>query len=78
VRRDRYRVAASHDGYIAGPTGEIDWILNDPSIDFASVYSDFDTVLPRPSHVRADATAWRASLAGWLASLCVFEDARSK
>ena len=45
MRRVRYRVAASLDGYIAGPTGEIDWIIHDPSIDFASVYSGFDTVL---------------------------------
>jgi dihydrofolate reductase len=45
MRRVRYRVAASLDGYIAGPNGEIDWIVHDPTIDFASVYSGFDTVL---------------------------------
>jgi dihydrofolate reductase len=45
VRRVHYRVAASLDGFIAGPKGEIDWIVHDPSVDFASVYSGFDTVL---------------------------------
>ena len=45
MRRVRYRVAASLDGYIAGPSGEIDWIVQDPSVDFDAVYSGFDTVL---------------------------------
>jgi dihydrofolate reductase len=41
----RYRVVASLDGYIAGPTGEVDWIVPDPAIDLASVYAGVDTVL---------------------------------
>jgi len=45
MRPVRYRVAASLDGYIAGPNGEIDWIVPDPTVDFASIYKDFDTVL---------------------------------
>jgi dihydrofolate reductase len=40
-----YRAATSLDGYIAGPNGEIDWIVPDPTIDFAEIYSGFDTVL---------------------------------
>ena len=45
MRRVRYRVAASLDGYIAGPKGEIDWIVPDPTMDFTSVYASFDTAL---------------------------------
>ena len=45
MRRVHYRVAASLDGFIAGPNGEVDWIVHDPSVDFAAVYSGFDTVL---------------------------------
>ena len=45
MRRVRYRVAASLDGYIAGPNGEIDWIVHDPDVDFAEIFSGFDTAL---------------------------------
>ena len=45
MRRVRYRVAASVDGYIAGPAGEIDWMVADPTVDFPTLYAEFDTVL---------------------------------
>ncbi len=45
MRPIRYNVAASLDGYIAGPNGEFDWIIMDPSIDFAALFKDFDTLL---------------------------------
>lgn len=44
-RRVRYSVAMSLDGYIAGPKGEYDWIVMDPDIDFAEIFSEFDTLL---------------------------------
>ena len=44
-RRLRYQVAVSLDGFIAGPNGEYDWIVMDPSIDFASLFSEFDTAV---------------------------------
>jgi dihydrofolate reductase len=45
LRRVRYRVAMSLDGFIAGPNGEIDWIVPDPGVDFATIYAGFDTAL---------------------------------
>jgi len=45
MRRVRYSVAMSLDGYVAGPRGEIDWIIMDPDIDFATLASSFDTML---------------------------------
>jgi dihydrofolate reductase len=44
-RRLRYGVAMSLDGFIAGPGGEYDWIVADPSIDFAAMYRAFDTAV---------------------------------
>jgi dihydrofolate reductase len=41
--RIRYHVAASLDGYIAGPEGEYDWIVKEPSIDFSAIFGQFDT-----------------------------------
>ena len=39
MRQLRYSVAASLDGFIAGPNGEFDWITMDPEIDFAAMYA---------------------------------------
>lgn len=41
MRRIRFSVAVSLDGYIAGPNGEYDWIPMDPDIDFAAMYAGF-------------------------------------
>jgi dihydrofolate reductase len=41
VRQLRYSVAASLDGFIAGPHGEYDWIPVDPDIDFEVMYAGF-------------------------------------
>jgi dihydrofolate reductase len=35
----------SLDGFIAGPNGESDWIVTDPTIDFNSLFKRFDTIL---------------------------------
>jgi dihydrofolate reductase len=45
MRRIRYAVATSLDGYIAGPKGEADWIIMDPEIDFRAIFDQFDTFL---------------------------------
>ena len=44
-RRLRYQVAVSLDGFIAGPKGEHDWIVMDPSIDFRALFGEFDTAV---------------------------------
>ncbi len=45
MRRVRYSVVMSLDGYIAGPKGEADWITTDPDFDFSAIFSQFDTIL---------------------------------
>jgi dihydrofolate reductase len=47
MRRVRYSVAMSLDGYIAGPAGEADWIVMDPEIGsrFGEFVAQFDTLL---------------------------------
>lgn len=43
MRRLRYQVACSLDGYIAGPNGEYDWITEEPTLDLEALYASFDT-----------------------------------
>lgn len=43
MRRVRYQVAMSLDGYIAGPNGEYDWIVEEKEIDFTGLFAQFDT-----------------------------------
>src|SRR5579872_2772697 len=45
MRKIRYLVAMSVDGFIAGPNGEADWIGVDPEIDFPAIWAQFDTLL---------------------------------
>ena len=57
VRRVRYQVATSLDGYIAGPKGEYDWIIHDPEIDFRVLFAQFDTLLMGRSTYELTASA---------------------
>ena len=45
MRRVIYGCAMSLDGYVAGPNGEYDWIVTDPSIDFVARMAKFDALL---------------------------------
>src|SRR2546428_13747595 len=70
MRRVRYAVAASLDGYIAGPNGEADWIIMDPAIDFNSFFKQFDTVLLGRRTFEAMASSGNAGMPGM--KTCVF------
>jgi len=64
MRRIRYHVAMSLDGYIAGPKGEADWITPDPEVDFATLFNEFDTALVGRRTFEAMVAAGRASIPG--------------
>jgi dihydrofolate reductase len=52
MRKIRYAVAMSVDGYIAGPNGEADWIGLDPEVDCAAISAQFDTLLMGRANLR--------------------------
>jgi dihydrofolate reductase len=64
MRRLRYSVVMSLDGYIAGPKGEADWIIMDPEVDFTAIFSQFDTMLVGRRTFDAMVAAGRASMPG--------------
>ena len=70
MRQLRYSVAASLDGYVAGPDGEFDWIVIDPEIDFAAMYAGFSgLVMGRRSYevfVATGGAVYEKGLAGAL------------
>ena len=45
MRRVRYQVACSLDGYIAGPDDDFSWIIPEPTFDFTALYAQFDTLV---------------------------------
>jgi dihydrofolate reductase len=45
MRRVRYQVACSLDGFIAGPHDEFDWIPPEPAFDFEGLDAQFDVLL---------------------------------
>jgi len=65
MRKIRYGVAMSLDGYIAGPNGEADWIVIDPDVNFAEIWAQFDTLLMgRRTYEAAIARLGKASFQG--------------
>lgn len=45
MRQLVYSAATSLDGFIAGPKGEFDWIIQDPTIDFGEIFRQYDTAV---------------------------------
>lgn len=64
MRRIRYSVAMSLDGYIAGPRGEFDWIKMDPDFDVNALFKQFDTIVAGRGTFEPMAAAGRTSMPG--------------
>ncbi|HEY7327292.1 MAG TPA: dihydrofolate reductase family protein [Gemmataceae bacterium] len=64
MRRVRYCVAMSLDGYIAGPKGEYDWLIMDPEMDFGALWAEFDTFLIGRKTFETMARAGRSRMHG--------------
>src|SRR5690242_16099835 len=64
MRRMRYSVATSLDGYIAGPKGEFEWIKTDPDFNFSAVFKQFDTIVAGRGTFEPMVAAGRASMPG--------------
>ena len=62
--RIRHLVAASLDGFIAGPNGEADWIPMDPDVDFGAIFSQFDTIFVGRRTFEGMARAGMATMPG--------------
>jgi dihydrofolate reductase len=66
MKKIRYGVAMSLDGYIAGPNGEADWIVADPEVNFAEIWAQFDTLLMgRGTYAPAVARLGQSSMEGF-------------
>lgn len=64
MRRLRYCVAMSLDGFIAGPKGDTDWISMEPGFDFSAWFREFDTILVGRRTFEPMAAAGRTSMPG--------------
>jgi dihydrofolate reductase len=64
MRRVRYAVAMSLDGYIAGPKGEYDWLTGNPEMNFRALFAQFDTFLIGRKTFEVMAKAGRAVTPG--------------
>jgi dihydrofolate reductase len=64
MRRIRYSVAMSLDGFIAGPNGEFDWIRPDPDFDFSALFKQFDTIVAGRGTFETMAAAGRTTMPG--------------